>query len=239
MRPIQLFIILIVFLAGPALAEAKPYQGQAPSARLGQATIDLQGPPAFVRIDGLDRNLDDILLATQSPSAAVLALYAEPAAWKTFQSRKNETGLHCHALISTPAPLADQNIKAGDFERIKKDLAKNLKASVKVERRLDGELAGVSDHQVESAKGSVESFTVLEEGDDFLSYQVVSTLELKYKDSASPRLSRSTTVSSTIVVKGKIINLQLVADPHGPGQGQLAETARLWRQSFTGRNQGG
>jgi len=236
MKRLQPLLIALLILAWPARLPAEPYQAQSPGASLGGFKIELEGPPSFVRIDGLDRNLDDILLATQAPSAAVLALYAEPGAWKSFQGAKPEAGLHCHALISTPAPLADQVLAPADFSRIKKDLGKNLKASVNKERRLEGELAGVSDHKVKEARGLLESFTVLEEGPDFLTYRLVSSLELNYQESASPRVSRSTTISSTILLGGKIINLQLAAAPEGPGPDQLAATAGAWRKSFIGRN---
>lgn len=231
--------LLALIQAGPALAE--PYQAQAPAAELGQVRVALTGPDLFVRIDGLDRHLDDILLATQSPAAAVLAIYAEPTAWKKFNARPSVTdgrsGLNGHALISTPAPMADRVITVADFAKIKKDLRDNLQNAVGQKRRLDGELAGVSDHQVESALGLMEAFEVLEESPTFLTYRLTSSLELKLKKTKQPRRSRTVALSSTLFVGGKIINLQLVSDDPQPWPpARLEEIARHWRAAFLDRN---
>lgn len=237
--------ILALLLAGliaarPAPA-APPYQAQAPTAELGRVKVMLSGPPRFIRIDGLDRNIDDILLATQSPTAAVLAIYAEPEAWKKFNSSPGGTadrpGLNCHALISTPAPMADRTVTAEEFEQLKKDLSHNLKNSIGQKRRLDNELGGVSDHQVESAQGLMESFEVLEEKPTFLTYRLVTSLELKLKKTKQPRRSRTVALSSTMLLNGKIINLQLVADdPQKITPAALEETAHNWRDEFQRKN---
>lgn len=222
----------------PAEAGAEAYRQQQPQAEIGASKIKLDGPAAFVRIDGLDRNVDDIILATQSPAAAVLAIFAEPAAWKKFQGRgkKDETGLACHAIISTPAPLAGRNLGGADFARIKKDLAANLAGTVKVERRLEKELASVSDHQVERAIGRVEAFDILEEGDDFITYRLESSLEMKLKDRPQARRSRSISVTTTVLAGGKILNLQLTGNPQEAPAVDLNQLSRRWRESFSKAN---
>lgn len=234
---------LITVTAHPASA-APPYQAQAATAELGRVKVLLSGPKTFVRIDGLDRNIDDILLATQSPAAAVLAIYAEPQAWKEFSSSPGgaaeRPGLNCHAIISTPAPMADRTVKAEEFDQLKKDLSRNLKSVIGQKRRLDSELAGVSDHQVESAQGLMEAFEVLEEKPTFLTYRLITSLELKLKKTKQPRRSRTVTISSTMSLNGKIINLQLVADePQKLAPAALEETARNWRDEFQRKNQDG
>ncbi len=233
---------LVILLAVPArLAAEAPYQPQAPSAKLGQVDLALSGPASFVRIDGLDRHLDDILLATQSPAAAVLALYAEPKAWAAFQagSRKaagDRPGLHCHAVVSTPAALAAQVISPAEFLKIKQDLIRNLTGAVKKERDLGGELSGVSDHQVERARGRVESFAVLADTPEYLTYRMESVLEMKLKGQAQPTVSRTMTVSTTLLLAGKIVNLQVAADPEGPPAAELEKMAQAWRDDFFRKN---
>lgn len=238
--PIFTAVFLLALLSSGLPVAAAPYKAQAPKAELGKVKISLNGPPSFVRIDGLDQNLDDILLATQSPAAAVLAIYADPEAWKNFNSQvshNDRAGLNCHALISTPAPMAGQIISVEEFDRIKKDLHQNLKNVVGRERRLESELAGVTDHQVESAKGLMESFEILEETPTFTTYRLTSSLELKLKDLKQLRRNRSVTLNTTVLLSGKIINLQLVVDdPEGRVPAKLEETARLWRDEFLNKN---
>lgn len=235
--------LLLAALTAPHPAPAAPpYQAQAPAAELGRVKVLLIGPRLFVRIDGLDRNIDDILLATQSPAAAVLAIYAEPEAWKEFNSSPggatDRPGLSCHAIISTPAPMADRMVKTEEFDQLKKDLSRNLKSAIGQKRRLDNELAGVSDHEVESAQGLMEDFEALEESPTFLTYRLATSLELKLKKTKQPRRSRTVTLSSTILLNGKIINLQLVADdPQKLTPAGLEETARNWRDEFLRKNQ--
>lgn len=231
-------LVAICALISPAFVQAAPYRSQEPEAAIGAVKIKLSGPAAFPRIDGRDRNLDDILLATQSPAAAILSIYAEPGAWKKFQNSKSgdENGLNCHALISTPAPMAGQSLSLADFSKIKKDLSHNLKSSVKQERRLEKDLASVSDHQVEKAVGRLDSFAVLSEGDNFITYIQESSLEMKLKGRSKPRISRSISVTSTMLLEGKIINLQLTADSQGPARAKLESIAELWRDEFTKAN---
>lgn len=237
-KPLFLILTALAFMtvSGGRLPEAwgQAYRDQSPEAGIGSSKVRLNGPASFPRIDGLDRNLDDILLATQSPAAAILAIYAEPAAWKKFQARgkNDEIGLSCHAVISTPAPMAGRNITSADFQRIKKDLTENLKAGVARERQLEDELSTVSDHKVEKAVGRLDDFKVLEEGPAFISYRLDSSLEMKFKDKSKPRTSRSATVTSTLLLNGKIINLQLTADSQGALPADLEKTGRLWRESF-------
>lgn len=233
-----LIIFLFISVVQPQTVWSKAYRPQNPEAAIGPVKISLIGPDSFPRIDGQDRNLDDILLATQSPAAAILGIFAEPGAWKKFQSAKKseDTGLNCHALISTPAPMADRNTTPDDFSRIKKDLNSNLKGSVNKERRLEGELATVSDHKVEQAVGRIEAFAVLDEGKDFIIYRLESSLEIRFKDKSKPRISRSTTITSTMLLEGKIINLQLIADAQGPSRKTLEKTAISWHESFIKAN---
>lgn len=231
-----MLVVLLSILGGqlPTAVAREAYRPQNAEAEIGSSKIRLSGPASFPRIDGLDRNLDDILLATQSPAAGILAIYAEPAAWKKFQARgkNDEIGLSCHAVISTPAPMAGRNLTSADFQQIKKDLAQNLSAGVKQERRLEKELSTVSDHQVEKAVGRLDGFTVLEESADFISYRLDSSLEMKLKDKSKPSTSRSATVTSTLLLGGKIINLQLTADFQGAAPPDLGKISRLWRESF-------
>lgn len=241
-QTLVLALLLTGLIAARPSSAAPPYQAQALTAGLGRVKILLSGPQPFIRIDGLDRNIDDILLATQSPAAAVLAIYAEPAAWKEFNSSPvgaaDRPGLNCHAIISTPAPMAERTVKAEEFDQLKKDLSRNLQSVIGQKRCLDSELAGVSDHQVESAQGLMESFEVLEESPTFLTYRLVTSLELKLKKTKQPRRSRTVTLSSTMLLNGKIINLQLVADdPQKLTPAALEETARNWRDEFKRKNQ--
>lgn len=233
-----LIFFLSIAIFQPQTAWGKAYREQSPEAEIGSTKIKLTGPASFPRIDGQDRNLDDILLATQSPAAAILAIFAEPGAWKKFQSagKNDDAGLNCHALISTPAPMAGRNTSLDDFSRIKKDLNANLKSSVNKERRLEGELASVSDHKVEQAMGRIEAFTVLHEGGDFIIYSLESSLEIRLKDRSKPRISRSTAITVTMLLEGKIINLQLIADVQGPKLKTLEKTAFSWHESFTKAN---
>lgn len=224
-----------------AAAQAAPYKKQEPTARLDGVAVKLAGPAAFIRIDGQDRNLDDILLSTQSPSAAVLAIYAEPAAWRKFEKSDKsggQAGLDCYAVVSTPAPMAGHTVKPDDFKKIKADLSRNMKNAVRIERRLDGELGSVSDHQVEKASGRIDAFTVLAEESWFITYRLESTLELKYKGQPKPKISRSATWASTLVMGGKIINLQLVADPDSRATDGLDQAAQSWLSDFAAANPG-
>ena len=228
-----------IWLADPISsisAAGPPYKAQESRISLGQTEVLVTGPENFIRIDGLDRNLDDILLATQSPAAAILGIFAEPGAWKEFQAAESgptRAGLHCHAIISTPAPLAERTVTRAEFEDIGRDLIRNMSSLVNKERRMEGDLAGISDHQVESAIGRIESFTVLNQGPDHLTYRFESVLEMKLKGAPAPRISRTATVSSTLLFEGKIINLQLMADPQGPPVRQLERIAGVWRNIFS------
>lgn len=234
-RVVIIWTAVIWVLASSALVQAGPYKAQEPKAVLGEAQVLIIGPENFIRIDGLDQNIDDILLAAQSPMAAILGIFAEPRAWKLFQDGLDEsgqTGLHCHAIISTPAPLADTTVPESEFEEIKKDLTKNMYSAMEKERSLERALAGVTDHQAERAKGWIESFSIVNEGPSHLAYRFESVLEIKLKGIQAPRISRTTTVSSTILYEGKILNLQLMADPQGPEPRRLEAIAGKWRDEL-------
>lgn len=230
-----LILGLAVSLAAASPGWAEPYQAQAPQADFGDVKLNLSGPEKHVRIDGLDRDVDSILLATQSPAAAVLAIYAEPSAWKKFQSglrKKDQTGLACHALISTPSAMASQTISAADFSQIKKSMLDSLKANVGRVHQLEGELGAVSDHQVERALGRIENFVVVDDSSHYVVYRQDSSLEMILKGAGQPRTSRATTVTATVLAAGKIINLQIVASPEGPPAGVLDKEVLSWLNLF-------
>ena len=236
LRPVAgLLVLAFLLLCSSPSSWAQLYREQNPKATIGGTEVWLAGPPDFPRIDGLDRHLDDILLAAQSPAAAVLAIYAEPEAWKKFRDGlKDKAGLDCHAVISTPAPLAEGHISPDDFAGIKKDLATGLQAAIGRDRALDEALAGVSDHHLEKATSRLESFEILADEPDFITYRLGNLLELKFKDQSASSLNRSTAVISTLLLNGKILNLQL--DSNLPDQTELDKTGRLWRESFLKAN---
>lgn len=226
---------VLFLLCFSTLSWAQPYREQNAEATIGTVAVRLVGPPDFHRIDGLDRYLDNILLAAQSPAAAILAIYAEPKAWKKFQADgRDETGLDCHAIISTPAPLADSEISQDDFARIKKDLAQDFQAAIGRNRVLDEALAGICDHQLEKAQSRLENFEILAEGPDFISHRLTSLLELKLKGQSASRINHSSTVVSTLLLEGKILNLQL--DSNWFDQDALAQIGLRWRESFLKAN---
>ena len=234
-RIASLILALVLAQAVGTPIWAGPYQAQAPQADFGDVKLELSGPGKYVRIDGLDQDVDRILLATQSPAAAVLAIYAEPAAWQNFQKgqqKKDQTGLACHALISTPAAMAGQVVSVDDFGQIKKSMLDSLRANVGRIHQLDGELGAVSDHQVEKAIGKIESFVVVEEDPSYVVYRQESSLEMTLKG-ARPKISRSTTVTATLLAAGKIINLQIVASPEGPKAGVMEKETLTWLKSFS------
>ncbi|UQZ88483.1 hypothetical protein C4J81_04395 [Deltaproteobacteria bacterium Smac51] len=224
-------------LVPEALADkAKPYQPQHSKATIGDVKITLAGPAGFNRIDGLDQNLDDILLSTQPANAAALAIYAEPESWKAFNNRQGDeaqAGLHCHALITTPISLASEEINTEEFQAMMTEMAEGLKNDVQQKRDMTASLDLVSNHQVEKATGVVERFLVLDSAPNYITYSMSSRLDLKFKGVSDGRISRTNMVNSTILIDGKILNLHLMADDNGPSPEALAAMAVAWRASFT------
>ena len=128
-----LYIILIFLLMtvpGTLLAEAAtPYV-----VKVGEAAINVYGPAGLIQVDGLDPKVDELFKKMQPADMLILAVFAEPVAWKNFREAVNGAGepsmLDYFASVASPRGTASLTITPEDFELFKDVLIQSFQNAV-------------------------------------------------------------------------------------------------------------
>jgi hypothetical protein len=172
------------------------------SVQLGPARLRLIEPAGLIPIDGLDSNVDELLVGLKAPGAEILAVYAEPRSWKEYQKGVNREGprvsLDFYAYIATPDLPPGELVSQKDFERFKE-----------LTLRYGGELK------------------VLDDQPRYLTYEVTST-----RIGDDGRASRSDQITTLILVEGKILALNTFSNDLNRVPSQFRPSALGWRDAY-------
>ena len=171
--------LLLLLLAVPTVLLA-----QAPAShvvKVGEAEISLYGPEGLFQVDGLDSKVDEIFKKMQPEDSLLLAVYAEPVAWKNFKEAVNGVGdpsmLDYYAIIGTPKVTADLTTAPADFEIFKDVLTQVFRQAVLLDRQRE-----YLTYEIPMASGAkMVGSTILLEGKIIL-LNLYSSSENPYRD---------------------------------------------------------
>lgn len=172
------------------------------SVKLGSVSLKLIEPAGLIPIDGLDPNVDELLVGLKAPGAEILAVYAEPRSWNEYKKGVNREGprvsLDFYAYIATPALPPEESVSLEDFERFKE-----------LTLRYGGEM------------------TVLDDQPRYLTYEVTSA-----RISDSGREIRSYQITTLMLVEGKILALNTFSNDLNRVPSQFRPSALGWRDAY-------
>lgn len=215
---------LLILLAAPLSlsAQAPAYKDQQPTARLGDAEIDLFGPLDFQRVDGLDYDVDRRLSILHPASSESLAIFAEAGSWKPFFDEifgSSPRDLAFYATIST-APVTSE------VEAVSLSL-EDISALLKLNELAPEEM---QDLPIEIGETAVTPLMYLSHGPRFITFKT-DLMEALPEGGGVVLKKRYLAIVSAIEVEGQMLFLNVFANRRGFDQ-KAEEAAVKWREAY-------
>jgi hypothetical protein len=223
------FGFLLLAAAHGGLRAQAPYKPQEPAAVLGAYQIDLLGPEGFLRVDGQDHDMDETLALFLPDAGRILAIYADPRAWKAFYNEiygdsPGDLTLYATVTASAEAEESVRQLSPATLEKFFDAIPE-----VNPDERIRAESETTS-RLLEPGQTARSPFEVFEQGRRFLT--VRTELGLLEPGGAPGRLTfrrRYTLFLSVLLVEGRALFLNLYQGGDGSSSEEALRLARDWR----------
>jgi hypothetical protein len=229
------FGLLLLAAASGGLRAQAPYKPQEPTAVLGAYQIDLLGPEGFLRVDGQDHDMDETLALFLPDAGRVLAIYADPGAWKAFYNEiygetPGDLTLYATVTAAAEAEEAARQLSAAKLEKFFDAIPE-----VNPDERIRAESETTS-RLLEPGQTARSPFELLEQGRRFLTFR--TELGLLQPDKTPGRLTfrrRYTLFLSALLVETRALFLNLYQGEDGSSSEEALRLARDWRDLYLKR----
>ena len=218
-----------VNIATAQQAQRSKYKNQLAQTQIGQLQLKYLAPDKFQRIDGLARDIDEMLVFFTPNNVQNLAIFAEPKSWEIFYNEiygANPRDLNFYATITTGT---DSSTKPLTPKRLSRYYSNVLILDASMRPLNDGEMGS---QFLENGQNAATSFEIMDQSSNYLTFKTKLGQMKKGKDGVLTFQERYYLISSTIAIGSNIICLSLFFNKKGATEEEALRVALAWRNAY-------
>ena len=212
-----------------AQTQRAKYKNQPTQAQIGQFKLNYIAPDNFRRIDGLARDIDEMLMFFTPNNVQNIAIFADPTSWERFYNElygDKPRDLKYYATVTTGS---DASTKPLTPKRLSRYYSNVLVIDASMRPLNDGE---VGSQFLENGQNAATSFEIIEQGPNHLTFKANLGQMKKSKEGELTFNERYNLISSTISVGSNIICLNLLFNNKGVPEEEALKVALEWRNKY-------